>query len=177
MEEIASVYARSLFEVAQAHGKLDTIHEQLAQFADALEQSRELQIFFFSPYFSSEEKREGIGRVVVDGDEHLVRFLELLAEKHRLPFVARINRALHELWAEEQRLLDVEVTSAIQLDAATVEAIGRRIEQQTGRRIQLSAKVDEGVIGGLVLKVGNMVLDASIRNRLERLRKQVAAAA
>ncbi|HEU4599018.1 MAG TPA: ATP synthase F1 subunit delta, partial [Solirubrobacterales bacterium] len=111
------------------------------------------------------------------GDEHLVRFLELLAEKHRLPVLFRIRRSFHELWAAEHRLLDVEVTSAVELDPSTVESIGRRIEEQTGRRIQLSSRVDDNLIGGLVLRVGNMVLDASIRNRLERLRKQVATAA
>jgi F-type H+-transporting ATPase subunit delta len=177
MEEIAQVYARSLFEVANEHDSLDTIHEQLGQFADVLSENRDLQIFFFSPYFSSEEKKQGIRRVIDGGDEHLLNFLELLAEKHRLPVLFRIRRAFHDLWAEENKLLDVEVTSAVKLDPSTVESIRKRIEEQTGRRIQMSEKVDDNLIGGLVLRVGNMVLDASIKNRLERLRKQVATAA
>ncbi|MFL5827815.1 MAG: ATP synthase F1 subunit delta [Thermoleophilaceae bacterium] len=177
MEEIAQVYARSLFQVAMEHDSLDTIHDQLGEIADALSKNRDLQIFFFSPYFSSEEKKQGIDRIIDGGDEHLVRFLELLAEKHRLPVLFRIRRAFDDLWAEENKLLEVEVTSAVKLDPSTVEAIGKRIEEQTGRRIEMSEKVDDNLIGGLVLKVGNMVLDASIKNRLERLRKQVATAA
>ena len=62
MEEIAQVYSRSLFEVAKEHGKLDPSSEQLGQFADALEQNRELAVFFFSPYFSTEEKKQGLER-------------------------------------------------------------------------------------------------------------------
>ena len=69
------------------------------------------------------------------------------------------------------------MTSAVELDSELVEGIGKRIEEQTGERVDLSSKVDPDVLGGLVLQVGNMVLDASVRNRLERLRKQVAKAA
>src|SRR4051812_4669370 len=137
MEEIAQVYARSLFQVAMEHDSLDTIHDQLGEIADALSKNRDLQIFFFSPYFSSEEKKQGIDRIIDGGDEHLVRFLELLAEKHRLPVLFRIRRAFDDLWAEENKLLEVEVTSAVKLDPSTVEAIGKRIEEQTGRRIEM----------------------------------------
>ena len=177
MDEIARVYARSLFEVAREHGILDVIREQLAVFADELERNRELQVFFFSPYFSSQEKMDAIARAVVDADERFVRFLQLLAERHRLPAIFRIRRAYEDLWKEENRLLSVQVTSAVELDEDTLQGIGRRIEQQTGRRVELSSNVDPDVLGGLVLRVGNMILDASVRNRLERLRKQVATAA
>jgi F-type H+-transporting ATPase subunit delta len=177
MQEIAEVYARSLFEVAQEHDALDEIHEQLDEFADELSSNRELQVFFFSPYFSSEEKKDGVAKVIEGGNDYFVRFLELLAEKHRVPALFRIRREFDELWAEEQRLLEVSVTSAVELDQETVKGIGKKIEEQTGRRVELSANVDPDVIGGLVIRVGNMVLDATVRNRLEQLRRQVAAAA
>ena len=177
MEEIATVYSRALFEVAQEHDNLDDIHEQLQQFADELDGSRELKVFFFSPYFSSQEKKEGIGKVLDGADEHFVRFLELLAERHRMPAVFRIRRNFDKLWAEENRVLEVSVTSAVELDRDVVKTIEKRIEEQTGRTVELEVKVDPDVLGGLVLRVGNMVMDASVRNRLERLRKQVAKAA
>jgi ATP synthase F1 delta subunit len=177
LEEIAEVYARSLFEVAQEHGQLDEIREQLGEFTDALSGSRELQLFFFSPYFSSGEKKDGVAKVIEGGNEYFVRFLELLAEKHRLPILPRVRRALDELWAQEQKLLEVSVTSAIELDEQTVQGIGRRIEEQTGRKVELTAKVDPDVLGGLVIRVGNVVMDASLRNRLDRLRRSVATAA
>src|SRR3954452_2004595 len=176
MEEIAEVYARSLFEVAKEHDRLDDVHEQLDQFADELSRNRELQVFFFSPYFSSDEKKDGVAKVIDGGNEYFVRFLELLAEKHRLPVLFRIRRELDSLWAKEQRLLEVLVTSAVDLDEETVKAIGKKIEEQTGHRVELAARVDADLIGGLVIRVGNMVLDASVRNRLERLRRQVASA-
>src|SRR5215216_1082661 len=177
MEEIAEVYARSLFEVAKQHDVLERVHDELGEFADALGDDRTLQVFLFSPYFSSQEKREGVRKVVSDADERIVNFLELLAERHRMPALFRIRREFDALWAAEHQLLPVTVTSAIELDQGLVEAIGNRIEDETGRTVELSSNVDPEVLGGLMIRVGNMVLDGTVRNRLERLRKQVAKAA
>jgi F-type H+-transporting ATPase subunit delta len=177
MEEIADVYARALFEVAKDGGALDRVHEELDEFADALETDRNLQVFLFSPYFSSEEKKDGVTRIVTDADERFVNFLELLAERHRMPALFRIRRAFDSMWAEENKLLPVTVTSAVELDEGLVDDIGKRIGEQTGRQVELSSNVDPDVLGGLQVRVGNMVLDATVRNRLEQLRKQVAKAA
>ncbi len=177
MEEIAEVYARSLFEVAQEHDSLEEVHDQLTEFAEALDESRELQVFFFSPYFSSEEKKDGIGKMIEGGNEHFVRFLELLAERHRMPALFRIKREFDAMWAEEQKLLPVTITSAVELDRSTVKRISDEIQDRTGRRIELNTSVDPDVIGGLAMQVGNLIMDATIRARLERLRKEVAKAA
>jgi F-type H+-transporting ATPase subunit delta len=177
VEEIAQVYARSLFEVAKDTGKVDEIRDQIGEFTDALDGSRELSMFFFSPYFSTEEKKDGLGRALDGADPAVVNFLELLVENHRMPAIHRIRRELDRLWEEENKLLPVQITSAVELDPATVQRIGDELGRQTGRRIELSTKVDPDVLGGLVLQVGNSILDASIRARLERLRKQVARAA
>jgi ATP synthase F1 delta subunit len=176
MEEIAQVYARSLFEVAAEQDKLDEIREELDQFADALHDSHDLQVFLFSPYFSTEEKKEGLQRAVTGADPTFMNFLEVLLERHRMPAIFRIRQRFDSLWEKEKRLLPVEVTSAIELDKDTVASIGERIGKQTGRNVQLSSKVDPDILGGIVLRVGNSVLDASIRNRLNQLRKQVANA-
>ena len=177
MEEIARVYGDALFDVAKESGKLDEVHEQLGEFADALAENRELQIFLFSPYFSSAEKRDGIRRVISGGNEELVNFLELLAEKHRMPAIFRIRQAFDELWAKENRRLEVRLVSAVPLDSAVVQRVGDEIERKTDMKIDLESEVDEDILGGLVLRVGNMVLDASLRAKLERLRKEVASAA
>ena len=176
MEEIAAVYARSLFEVAKEQDKLDSIRTQLGDFADALDGSRELQVFFFSPYFSTVEKQDGLDRAVSDADPILVNFLKLLIENHRMPVIFRVRRGFDELWLEENKRLPVQVTSAVALDATTVDQIGARIAEQTGQKIDITSTVEPDILGGLVIRVGNSILDASIRNRLEQLRKQVARA-
>jgi F-type H+-transporting ATPase subunit delta len=176
MEEIAQVYARALFEVAKEQGKLDLVREQLGQFADALNDNRDLAVFFFSPYFSTEEKKQGLHGALEGADPAIVNFLETLLERHRMPVVFRIRQQYERLWDEENKLLPVEVTSAVDLDEATVKSIGERIGEQTGQRVELTSRVDPEILGGIVLRVGNSILDASIKHRLDQLRKHVAQA-
>jgi len=174
MEELARVYARSLFEIAREHDRLDELRTQLGQFADALQDSRELRIFFFSPYFSSAEKQDALGRLLSGADERFLNFLKLLIENHRMPVIFRAQREYERLWERENRILPVQITSAIELDEQTTTSVGERIGQSTGRKVALATRVDPDILGGIVVQVGNSILDASIRNRLELLRKQVA---
>jgi F-type H+-transporting ATPase subunit delta len=176
MEEIAQVYARSLFEVAQEHEKLDEVRDQIGEFADALSESRELQTFFFSPYFSTEEKKQGLEKALDGADETVANFLALLTENHRMPALFRIRRELDRMWRDVNQLLPVQITSATELDEAVAKQIGEEIGRQTGRKVELTSTVDPDVLGGIIVRVGNSILDASIRTRLERLRKQVARA-
>jgi len=176
VEEIARAYAEALFEVAKEKDRLDEIREQLGEFADALAETRDLQVFFFSPYFSTAEKEEGLERVVTGADPTILNFLKLLIEKHRMPVLFRIRANYDALWEEENRLLPVHITSAVELDSSTVKQLGDRIAEQTDRKVDVSADVDPDILGGIVVRVGNSVLDASVRNRLEQLRRQVARA-
>jgi ATP synthase F1 delta subunit len=110
---------------------------------------------------------------VEDAEPIFLNFLKLLVENHRMPAIFRIRRAYDALWEEHNKLLPVAVTSAVELDEETVRHIGDSIAEQTGRRVELSSSVEPDILGGIVVRVGNQVLDASIRNRLESLRKQV----
>jgi F-type H+-transporting ATPase subunit delta len=177
MEHIARVYAEALFGVAKEKGNLDAIREQLGEFADALADNREMQLFFFSPYFSSAEKGDGLEKAITGAEPELVNFLELLIDKHRMPVIFRMRRQFDSLWDKENKRLGVTVTSAVELDPEVAKRIGSEIEEQTGNQVELESRVDPDILGGLVVQVGNMVLDTSIRNRLEKLRKSVATAA
>jgi F-type H+-transporting ATPase subunit delta len=175
--EAARAYAGALFDVAREKGRLDAIGADLSQFADAVEADRDLRVFLFSPHFSSAEKVEGLHRAVSGADPELVNFLELLVEKGRMTEVFRIRREFEQMWKRENKRIDVTVTSAVELDPAVVAKVGEEIERQTGQKVELASRVDDEILGGIVLQVGNMVLDASIRSRLEKLRKSVAQAA
>lgn len=177
MEEIARVYAKALFEAAKDLGKLDTIRGQLGQFVDALHENREMQLFLFSPSFSSAEKIEALKSAVTDAEPEFLNFLELLLEKGRIPVIFRIQRQFNAMWDKENKRLGVTVTSAVELDPEVAKRIGAEIEEQTGNTVELTSRVDPDILGGLVVQVGNMILDTSIQNRLEKLRKSVASAA
>ena len=176
MEEVAEVYARALFEVASERGVLDRARDQLGQFVDALEANHDLQTFFFSPYFSTVEKKEGLARSVKGADQTVTNFLETLVERKRMPEIFHIRHRFGELWDAENKRLPVEVTSAVALDKAVVRGIGEGIGAQTGSKVELTTVVDPDILGGIVLRVGDFILDASIRNRLGQLRKQISQA-
>jgi ATP synthase F1 delta subunit len=177
MEEVAQVYARALFEVAKEHDRLDEIRDELDQFVAALNDHRQMAVFFFSPYFSTEEKKTALERAVDGGNPLFMNFLAALIERHRMPVVFRIRAEFEELYDAENKLLPVQITSAVALDEKTVQGIGDRISEQTGQKVELSSSVDPNLIGGIVLRVGNVILDASIRNRLNQLRRTAAHAA
>ena len=113
---------------------------------------------------------------MTDANREFMNFLEALVERHRMPAIFRIRTEFDALWEQERRRLPVQVTSAVELDDSIVQSIGERIGEQVDRQVEISSDVDPDIIGGLVLRVGNVILDASIKNRLEQLRKQVAQA-
>lgn len=176
MGNVAQVYARALFEVASERQVLDTVKEQLSQFVDALAADKNLETFFFSPYFSTVEKKTGLSQSVTEAEPTVMSFLEALIERKRMTEISRIRERFDKLWDVEMKVLPVEVTTAVPLDEATVASIGESIGAGTGNRIKLTSVVDPEVLGGIVLRVGNVVLDASIRNRLNQLRKQISKA-
>ena len=163
MEEIATVYARSLFEVAKEQDKLDDVRDQLGEFADALVgEPRPAGLLLLALLL---DRREGgrAGQGVSGADPAVVNFLKLLIEKHRMPVLFRVRATYDALWEDENKLLPVSITSAVELDKGTVKQIGDRIAEQTGRKVELSSQVEPDILGGIVVRVGNSVLDASVR--------------
>src|SRR5688500_6640897 len=109
MEEIARVYADALFEAAKEAAKLDEVHSELDEFTDAMDESHDLRVFLFSPYFSSAEKRDALRASISGATDEFTNFLGLLAEKHRMPAIFAIRRRFDELWAKAKRCLEVRL--------------------------------------------------------------------
>ena len=105
-----------------------------------------------------------------------MNFLEALVERHRMPAIFRIRTQFDQLWEHENSCCRSRSRARWSSTRRRSTSIGERIGEQTGRKVELSSKVDPDVLGGIVLRVGNFILDASIRNRLNQLRKQVAQA-
>ena len=178
MEELAQVYARSLFEVAREQGKLDELREQLGQFADALDSQPRARGVLLLALLLHQGEAGGARRAARRAPtRRSLNFLELLIENHRMPVIFRIRQEYERLWEEENRTLPVEITSAIELDEQTTESLGKTIGERAGRKVTLAARVDPDILGGIIIRVGNSILDASIRNRLEQLRRHVAQGA
>ena len=152
------------------------MHGQLQQLRDAFADAPDLTAMLENPETESAVKADVLTRVASGADELVVNFLRLIAEKGRAAELGEIVHELDVLVAAENRVLDVELTTATELSDEEFGRILGRIESASGRKVQAERKVDPDLIGGIVLQAGSMRLDASVRGRLERLRHDLAQA-
>jgi len=171
------IYARALFQAAQDKGRLELVHSQVQQLRDAVESVDELRALLSNPEIESSTKADVLARIAKGADDEVVNFLRLIAEKGRAGELPQIVDELDALVAAEQRILDVELTTATELSETEFGRILGRIESASGRKVQATRKVDPDLIGGIVLQAGSMRLDASVRGRLERLRHDLTRSA
>ena len=164
------LYARSLFQAAQEAGRLDVVHEQLADFAAAIGDVPELRRVLENPELDPQQKAGVLGDILGDADELVRNFVLLTAEKGRAGEIEEIYRELDALVAAEQKRLTVELTTAYELSDEEAASILQKIEQSSGRTVEATRKVDPSLIGGIVLQAGSMRVDASVRGRIEGLR-------
>jgi F-type H+-transporting ATPase subunit delta len=164
------MYARALFEAAQEQGKLAEVHEQLGDFVAMVEEVPELGAVLANPEVDSKTKAAILDDVLGGADELVRNFLRLIAEKGRTGEIVEIARELGELVAKQDRVLQVELTTAFELSDEEAQGILEQIEQASGRSVEATRSVDPDLVGGIVLQAGSLRLDASVRGRLERLR-------
>jgi F-type H+-transporting ATPase subunit delta len=170
------IYAKALYEAAQEEGKVELVHEQVDQLRNAAAENGELRAFLDNPEVESTVKGDILARVAQGADELVVNFVRLIAEKGRASELAEIADELDVLVAAAEGILDVELTTAYELSDDEFARVVGQIESASGRTVQASRSVDPDLIGGLVLQAGSMMLDASVRGRLERLRQELATA-
>jgi F-type H+-transporting ATPase subunit delta len=165
-----------LFEAAQEKGNLDEVLAEAQQLSAAVGEVEELRQLLDNPEVESTTKGDILARVAQGADELIVNFVRVLAEKGRAAELPQIVDELNTLVAVENKVLDVELTTAHELSDAEFQRILQKIEKSAGRKVQASRSVDPDLIGGIVLQAGSMRLDASVRGRLERLRQELATA-
>ena len=169
------MYARSLFQAAQEHDRLDVVHEQLGDFAAAIGAVPELRRVLENPELDPQEKADVLGDILGGADELVRNFVLLVAEKGRAGELEEIHRELDQLVAQARKRLTVELTTAFELSDDEAESILRKIEHASGRSVEAARRVDPTLIGGIVLQAGSLRVDASVRGRLERLRHELTA--
>lgn len=170
------MYARALFDSAKERGRFREVHDELAEFVRALDEVPELGAFVRSPELDRQAKAQVLAAVLGDADELVRNFVLVVVDKGRAAELPEISRELDELVAREERRLNVELTTAFELDEAEARDIVGQIERASGRSVEATRHVDPDLIGGLVLQVGSLRVDASVRGGLERLRRDLATA-
>jgi F-type H+-transporting ATPase subunit delta len=170
------MYARALFEAAQERGRLAPVREELGDFVAAVDEVPELDALLRNPQLDPRAKIEALTDVLGGADELVRNFLLLTVEKNRAGQLREIHREFERLVAAEERRLTVELTTAYALSDADAQEIVGQIERASGRPVEATRSVDESLIGGIVLQAGSLRVDASVRGRLERLRRDLTTA-
>lgn len=173
MSAVHRTYAQALFEAAKEKGRLEEVHEQLEDFARAVDDVPELRAVLRNPQIEPRAKARVLEEILGDADELVRNFLMLTAEKGRIADIDEIAREFERLVAREERRLEVELTTAYELSDAEAKQILKQIEEASGRKVEATRNVDPDLIGGLVLQAGSLRVDASVRGRLERLRREL----
>ena len=170
------IYAKALFEAAQEKGRLDSVRDELGSFAEAVEQVPQLRALLENPEVESRAKVDALREILADADELVRNFLLLVVEKGRAQELAEIVREFDALVAAEEGILDVELTTAVELSDDDATKLLEQIEQVSGRRLRATREVDPELIGVFVLRAGSYRADASVRGRLQRLRRELKGA-
>ena len=173
MAVVARTYARALFDAAKEQGRLDEVREELQDFAAALRDVPELDALLRNPQLDPGTKADALEQLLGGADELVRNFLRVVAEKGRGSQIDEIIRELEALYAAEQAVLNVELTTAYELSDAEAREIVAQIEKASGRTVAASRSVDPHLIGGIVLKAGSRLADGSVRGRLNRLRHEL----
>jgi F-type H+-transporting ATPase subunit delta len=176
MSVVDRVYAHALFEAAQEKGRLGPVRDQLAQFVAAESEIPELRELLRNPQLDPRARTAALEELLADGDQVLRNFLLVLADKGRAGQLEEIAAEFERLIAEHEGIVHAALTTAVELSDAEAEKLLAQIEKASGRKVEATRSVDPDLIGGIVLQVGSHRLDASVRGRLERLRRELTTA-
>ena len=173
MAVVARTYARALFEAAKDAGRIDEVRDQLTTFVEAVDEVPELRSLIRNPELDPLTKAAALDAVLEGADELIRNFVRVVTRKGRAAQLDEIAREYEVLVAAEEQILSVELTTAYELSEADAKTILKQIQEASGREVEATRKVDPDLIGGFVLQAGSMRVDASVRGRIERLRREL----
>jgi F-type H+-transporting ATPase subunit delta len=170
---VHKIYAQALLEAAREGKSLPKVREEFEDFAGAVRESDELRGLLRNPQIDPRAKWEILDDLTSGADDEFRNFLHLLTEKHRLPEILEVHDEWERLLAAEEQVLEVELTTAIELSDDEAAEIVKQIEDAAKRKVEATRAVDPDLIGGLILQAGSLRVDASIRGRLNDLREEL----
>jgi len=167
------VYAEALFEASREKDALAAVREEFDAFSAALVESEELRGFLRNPQIETETKLAALDDLLSGGDQIFLNFVHLLAEKGRIAEVEDVHEEFGRLLAREERVLELELTTAVELSDTEAAKVVEQIEEASGRSVVATRTVDPALIGGIVVQAGSVRADASVRGRLDQLREEL----
>lgn len=174
--QISNVYARALFEAARDAGTLEATGADLASFVDAMQGSKELTAVLFNPKIDSATKKKVVTGLTEGADRVFQNGVKLMIDKRHSDLIVDMQQQFVRLQKQENNMVEVQITSAIELPEDMRASIRKRIEESTGKKVEITETVDEGILGGLVLRFGDLIVDGSLKAKLQQLRARLVQA-
>ena len=173
-DEIIRGYAEALFSVVQAEGELDRVEDELYRFANILESNHELKQALSDQGVDRVQRAKILDELLGDKvSPHTLSLLTFVVEQGRARQLPQILEATSSLVAEARQAVIAEVRTAVELDDAQKAELAKALSKATGKKVEIKVILDPSVIGGVVAKVGDIVIDGSIKRRLDQLKEQV----
>ena len=173
MAVVHRVYAEALLAAAKDQKAVEPIRNEYRDFVTALAESEELRSFLRNPQIESRAKREALEQILSGADERFLNFLRVLTEKGRIGEVEEIHKEWERLLAADERVLELELITAVQMSEEEKAEIVSQIEKAAGRKVEATTAVNPDVLGGIVIRAGSKLLDGSVRHRLDQLREEL----
>jgi ATP synthase F1 delta subunit len=174
--QVARVYATALFAAAADAGSVARTRDDLHEFAAALERSQPLAGVVFDPQIDPDVKRRVVRELTRDADHLAAGGLAVLLDKGRIAVLPAVIDEYDRLAAAAAKVVDVELTTAVPASAEVERKVVAQVEEATGLSVRLTSKVDPQIVGGLVLRVGDVIIDGSVHSRIGQLRKRLQLA-
>jgi F-type H+-transporting ATPase subunit delta len=175
--EVLEPYAQALMELAQANNLTDQIGEDIAGILNLLKESPELQQFLGNPIVKAEDKKAVLGQISNDLHPFMKNFLNLLVDRRRILFLEGICKQYQTLLRKLKQTVLAEVTSAVELNDNQKQSVREKVIAMTGaHQVELDTKIDPDLIGGVIIKVGSQLIDASLRGQLRRIGLRLTSA-
>jgi F-type H+-transporting ATPase subunit delta len=171
--KVARVYATALYQAAREAGRVEQVRSDLGEFVQAIDASPGLRQLLSAEEITDLKKTEVLLELTEGGDELMRNLLRLMVDKNRENEVPATYRAFVALVEKAQGLVHVEVVSAVPLPESLQQALRKKIESSLNKTVELTLTVDKEILGGLRLRIGDRVADASVRHRLEKLREML----
>lgn len=171
-----TVYARALFDAAREADAVEQVGRELGDFVAALAASAPLRGVLGDPQVDAAAKARVVNELTRGAQPLVTNTLCLLLDRGRFEIVDGMREEYDALAAVEADVVNVEVTSAVELTAATQDKIAARVAEVTGRRVEVARRVDPAIVGGLVLRIGDTIVDGSVSARIRQLRRRLATA-
>jgi F-type H+-transporting ATPase subunit delta len=173
MSRAAVRYAKAILELANQNGTTDKVNSDMTLMQDAWKQSKDLQVFLTNPVIKQEMKRNALLEVFPQAQKETNALFELLYQNKRFDILFAITQKFQELLLVQNGIVKATVTTAIPMTAELEKQVLEKAKQMTSHQVVLDHKVDESIIGGFILRVGDQQLNASVASRLQEIKREI----